>query len=158
LPQVTPNLKSNRVFVTFFCLVFMSLASVSNADLRRYYLNNENFKFDYVEIENFQVKKHPPLMSHPYEVVVPNTERGGLIGCTVFVPTAEGGNVQSRSINNTNVNTRVHRGPTVLHGRENTQYIETRAGTTHLLFSVKAANATFRCFDLVLLSRTGRSE
>lgn len=111
---------------------------------------NSQSVVEYEEIDSFDVRSFPLRMSHSYEIVVPNTTLGQVIACRIY----DEEDVETHDLPETpglaglfaerpeGIRINRHSG-----SFRDLQFVDSQNNSTHIYFSHKISDATFRCFN-----------
>ncbi len=130
--------------------VFSALPKTAFAETTNRSPYNPRSVVDYEEIDDFEVKTFPLIMTHPYQIVIPNTSLGQVIACRIY----DSENFDAPDLPETpglaelfaerpeGIRINRHSG-----SFRDLQFVDSQNDRTHIYFSHKISDATFRCFN-----------
>lgn len=143
--------RRKKIFCAFLCMALCAtLPRAVFAETTNLSPYHPQAVVDYEEIDDFEVKSFPLRMSHPYEIVIPNTSLGQVIACRIYdaedtdnpdLPETPGfAELLAERPEGIRVNR--HSG-----SFRETQFVDSQNDRTHIYFAHKISDATFRCFN-----------
>lgn len=131
------DLVAHAFLIMALVVALPQIASAETTNLNTY---NAGAVVNYEEINDFEVKSFPLRMAHPYEIIIPNTTLGQVIVCRIYDTQDDAGVNPPEMPEGVTISS--HRT-----GRDE-QFVVSGNNATHVFFSNKISDATFRCFNV----------